>query len=254
MREQTNQTNAEYIEAMMKQFKLVDMREQYRDLIMEAEASSLGYEAFLVRLLSVEEDGKRGRRTRKLCKEACFEEQKRLEDIDYSFNHSLDKDKITDLGNLDFIDSRENVIIIGPPGVGKSMIATGIGMKAVSAGYKVLFVNAKELVDRLYEKMQEGTLRETLGRLNKIPLLIIDELSYVKMDRERESLFFQVIRQRYEKNSLIITTNLPMGRWDELFTGKLAATAILDRLVHHCHILSITGDSYRVKGSTQSVK
>lgn len=254
MREQTNQTNAEYIEAMMKQFKLVDMREQYRDLIMEAEASSMGYEAFLVRLLSVEDDGKRGRRTQKLCKAACFEARKSLEDIDYSFNHSLDKDKITDLGNLDLIDSRENVIIIGPPGVGKSMIATGLGMKAVRAGYKVLFVNAKELVDRLYEKMQEGTLRETLGRLNKIPLLIIDELSYVKMDRERESLFFQVIRQRYEKNSLIITTNLPMGRWDELFTGKLAATAILDRLVHHCHILSITGDSYRVKGSKQSVK
>jgi DNA replication protein DnaC len=118
----------------------------------------------------------------------------------------------------------------------------------------VLFANAKELVDRLHDRMLDGTLRETLEELKKIHLLIIDELSYLNMDRERESLFFQVIRQRYEKNSLIITTNLPMGRWDELFTGKLAATAILDRLVHHCHILSITGDSYRVKGSKQSVK
>ena len=134
------------------------------------------------------------------------------------------------------------------------MIATGIGLNAVAAGYKVLFANAKELVDQLYEKMQEGKLKEMLTALNKIPLLIIDELSYVKMDRERESLFFQVIRQRYEKNSLIITTNLPMGRWDELFSGKLAATAILDRLVHHCHVLSITGDSYRVKGSRQNMK
>ena len=100
----------------------------------------------------------------------------------------------------------------------------------------------------------KGTLREMLEELDKVQLLIVDELSYLKMDRERESLFFQVIRHRYEKSSLIITTNLPMGRWDELFTGKLAATAILDRLVHHCHILSITGDSYRVKGSKQSVK
>ena len=254
MKQQTYQTNAEYIEAMMKQFKLVDMREQYRDLILEAESSSMDYESFLIRLLSVEEDGKRSRRTEKLQKEACFESEKRLEDIDYDFNRTLDRDKIAELGRLDFIDASENVIIIGPPGVGKSMIATGIGMNAVSAGYKVLFVNAKDLVDRLYEKMQDGTLRETLEALSKIPLLIVDELSYVKMDRERESLFFQVIRQRYEKNSLIITTNLPMGRWDELFTGKLAATAILDRLVHHCHILSITGDSYRVKGSKQSVK
>lgn len=254
MKQQAYETNAEYIESMMKQFKLVDMREQYRDLILEAEDSSMDYETFLVRLLAAEEEGKRGRRADKLRKEACFEAEKRLEDINYSFNQSLDKDKITELGRLDFVDAGENVIIIGPPGVGKSMIATGIGMNAVSAGYKVLFVNAKDLVDRLYEKMQEGTLRETLEALNKIPLLIVDELSYLKMDRERESLFFQVIRQRYEKNSLIITTNLPMGRWDELFTGKLAATAILDRLVHHCHILSITGDSYRVKGSKQSVK
>ena len=248
------QTNGEYIEAMMKQFKLVDMREQFRDLIHEAESSGMGYEDFLVRLLAVEEEGKRGRRIEKLRQNACFEAEKRLDEIDYSFNPSLDRDRIIDLGGLGFLEACENIIIIGPPGVGKSMIATGIGMNAVSAGYKVLFANAKELVDQLYERMQEGTLRETLEKLNKIPLLIIDELSYIKMDRERESLFFQVIRQRYEKNSLIITTNLPMGRWDELFTGKLAATAILDRLVHHCHILSITGDSYRVKGSKQSVK
>ena len=248
MKQQAYRTNAEYIEAMMKRFKLVDMREQYRDLILEAQSSAMDYESFLVRLLSIEEDGKRSRRIEKLQKEACFESEKELEDIDYSFNQSLDRDKITELGRLDFIDAGENVIIIGPPGVGKSMIATGIGRNAVSAGYRVLFSNAQELIDRLYEKMQEGTLREMLEALDKIPLLIVDELSYLKMDRERESLFFQVIRHRYEKSSLIITTNLPMGRWDELFTGKLAATAILDRLVHHCHVLSITGDSYRVKG------
>ena len=254
MKQQIYQTNAEYIEAMMKQFKLVDMREQYRDLILEAESAALDYESFLVRLLSIEEEGKRSRRITKLQKEAGFESEKELEDIDYSFNQSLDRDKITELGRLDFIDAGENVIIIGPPGVGKSMIATGIGRNAVSAGYRVLFSNAQDLIDRLYEKMLEGTLREMLEALDKIPLLIVDELSYLKMDKERESLFFQVIRHRYEKRSLIITTNLPMGRWDELFTGKLAATAILDRLVHHCHILSITGDSYRVKGPGQGVK
>ena len=121
------------------------------------------------------------------------------------------------------------------------MIATGIGVNAVNAGYKVLFANAKELVDRLHDRMLDGTLRETLEELKKIHLLIIDELSYLNMDRERESLFFQVIRQRYEKSSLIITTNLPMGRWDELFTGRLAATAILDRVVHHCHVLKYNG-------------
>ena len=253
MKNQVYKSNDDYIEAMMKQFKLVDMRKQFRDIIIEAESANIGYEEFLLKLISVEAEGKQERRRIKLTKEACFEGEKRLEDIDYSFNHTLDKNKITELGRLDFIDDNENIIIIGPPGVGKSMIATGIGLNAVNAGYKVLFANAKDMVDMLFESMQNGELKEILKKLNKIPLLIIDELSYVKMDRERESLFFQVIRQRYEKNSLIITTNLPMGRWDELFTGKLAATAILDRLVHHCHILSITGDSYRVKGSNKKI-
>jgi DNA replication protein DnaC len=246
-------TDAEYIEAMMKKFRLVDMRGQYRDLISEAEASGMSYEEFLIRLLSVEEEGKEYRRTALLRKEACFESEKRLEEIDYRFNQTLDRDKIAELGTLRFMEAGENILIIGPPGVGKSMIATGIGMNAVDKGHRVLFVNAKEFIDALHGKMMAGTLRETLERLDRIPLLIIDELSYLQMDKERESLFFQVIRRRYEKNSLIVTTNLPMGRWDELFTGTLAATAILDRLVHHCHILSITGDSYRVKGPKNSV-
>lgn len=243
-----------YIEATMKKFKLVDMREQYVDLIAEAETTSLGYLDFLIRLLSVEEEGKQTRRYEKLLDKACFESMTTLDEINYEFNHTIEKDKIDELSTLRFLETNENIVIIGPPGVGKSMIATGIGRKACQEGKSVLFVNAKELVDRLRDEMLEGTLAKALENLNKIDLLIVDELSYISMDKERESLFFQIIRQRYEKRSLIVTTNLPMGRWNELFTGQLAATAILDRLLHHCHVLSISGDSYRVKGSKHSVK
>lgn len=243
-----NKEEAAYIESLMKKFKLVDMRNEYQGLIKDAETSNMSHLDFLKKLLEIEAEGKNNRKQERLRDAAGFDSIKRLEDIDYSFNPSLDHDKIAELGSLEFVDLHENVIIIGPPGVGKSMIATGIGLNACNAGYKVLFINAKDLVDQLYEKMQDGLLREALTQLQKIQLLIIDELSYLKMDKEKESLFFQIIRQRYEKGSLIITTNLPMGRWDEIFTGKLAATAILDRLVHHCHVISITGESYRVKG------
>lgn len=243
-----------YADSMMKRFRLVDMRKQYLDIIEEAESCDMGYMDFLIRLLAVEEEGKNNRRQEMLRTRANFDKPSSLEDIDYSFNHTLDKEKIEELGKLHFLESHENIIIIGPPGVGKSMIATGIGMNACNAGKKVLFVNAKELLDKLCDEMLAGNLEETLSKLQKIDLLIIDELSYINMDRERESLFFQIIRQRYEKSSLIITTNLPIGRWNELFTGQLAATAILDRLLHHCHVLSITGDSYRVKGSKLSIK
>ena len=243
--------NDAYITDTMKRFKLVDMRERYPELIREAEQKKISYKDFLINLLKTEQEGKSRRRQKRLLDHGGFEYLKTLDQIDYSFNPSLDPDKIREPGTLRFLDAGENVLIVGPPGVEKTMIATGIGIQACQAGKEVLFTNANDLMDHLTESMQNGTLKETFAELQKIPLLIIDELYYLKMDKEKESLFFQVVRQRYEKSSLIITTNLPPGRWDEIFTGKIAAAAILDRLVHHCHMISITGDSYRVKGEKQ---
>ena len=240
--------NDKYINEQLKLFKLVDMRERYDEIISEAIDEKLGYKDFLIRLIQAEQEGKRKRLEERLILKAGFDFIKTLDDIEYSFNESINYQKIKELGTLSFIEKNENIIIIGPPGVGKSMIATGIGINACKAGKTVLFINAKELMDKLSDSLVKNTLKQTLKSLSKIELLIIDELSYLKMDKEKESIFFQVIRQRYEKSSLIITTNLPMSRWDEVFTGQLAATAILDRLVHHCHIISITGDSFRVKG------
>lgn len=238
----------EYIKNQLKSFKLVDIKENYQEIIDQAIKDKLGYKEFLIKLIALEEEGKKRRLADRLTLKAGFDFIKTLDEVEYSFNKSINYQKIKELGTLSFMDRNENIIIIGPPGVGKTMIATGIEINACKAGKSVMFVNAKELMDKLYDAMIKDTLKQTLKSLNKVQLLIIDELSYLKMDKEKESIFFQVIRQRYEKSSLIITTNLPMSRWDEVFTGQLAATAILDRLVHHCHVLSITGDSFRVKG------
>lgn len=156
----TDEEKDVYISDTMKKFKLVDMREQYQEIISEAKETSMDYQDFLLKLLIIEEEGKTNRRIEMLRNTAGFDNYTRLSDVDYSFNRTLDKDKITWLGKLEFINSRENIIIIGPPGVGKTMIATGIGYNACDAGYNVMFANAKELVDLLYDEMLKGDLQK----------------------------------------------------------------------------------------------
>lgn len=243
-----------YIEQMLKNFKLLDIKEHYQGQIQLAIEKGLSYREFLMNLLSIEELGKRQRLKERNIKAAHFENIKTLDNFDFSFQKNLNKQKIIDLATLSFIEKKENIIFIGPPGVGKSHIATSIGVKACEAGKKVLYVTASELIDDLFRAYENGTLKIKFKRLSKVDLLIIDELGHFKMDKEKESIFFQLIRQRYEKNSLIITTNLPLGQWDAIFTSRLAATAVLDRLVHHAHVISITGDSYRVKGDLNHEK
>lgn len=225
------------------------MQLNYESEIAYAIENNIGHREFLVRLLEIEANGKRERNTERNIKAARFEGIKTLDGFDFSFPDKINEAKIRDLETLSFIKNKENVILIGPPGVGKSHISISLGVLACKNGLKVLFTPAQELVDKLYKSYLDGTLENKFKAIRKVDLLIIDELGHFQMDKEKESIFFQIIRQRYEKGSLIITTNVPLGNWDKIFTSKLAATAILDRLMHHCHLISITGDSYRVKGN-----
>lgn len=238
----------QYIIDTLKSFKLVEMREQYTIEIEKAIKSKLSYKEFLVNLIKVEEIGKQKRSVDRSIKNANFESIKTFQEYDFSFHNHSYTQKLKSLSELNFIKQKENIILIGPPGVGKSHIATALGVEACNKGYKVSFINASKLMDDLLKALSCGNINLELKKLSKIDLLIIDELGYLIMDKEKESLFFQLIRHRYEKNSLIITTNLPFKQWNEVFTSQIAATAILDRLIHHSHIVSITGDSYRVKG------
>lgn len=245
MAAKTSELNIE-IRNLLKQFKLPDIYERYDEEIQAAADSNIGYREFLYRLLKIEEKGKKRRLTERNIKKACFDKPKSIEGFDFNFPDSINKSKILDLATLSFMDKNENLVFIGPPGVGKSHLAVAVGLKACEKGKSVLFVNAIELVDDLYNAIQAGTLKQKFAKLSKIDLIIIDDIGYLKMDKEKESIFFQLIRQRYEKSSLIVTTNLPFNRWDEVFTSELAASAVLDRLLHHSHVISITGDSYRV--------
>jgi len=241
-------TSPDHIISLLKQFKLLDMQLNFESEIAYAIENKIGHREFLVRLLEIEANGKRERNAMRNIKAAKFEGIKTLDGFDFSFPDNINEAKIRDLQTLSFIKNKENVILIGPPGVGKSHISTALGVLACNTSLKVLFTPAQELMDKLYKSYLDGTLENKFKAIRKVDLLIIDELGHFQMDKEKESLFFQIIRQRYEKGSLIITTNIPLGNWDKIFTSKLAATAILDRLMHHCHLISITGDSYRVKG------
>lgn len=241
-----------YIKSVLKTFKLVDISLRYKELVEAAIEKNMGYKEFLMSLLMAEQEGKQKRRAQRNVKSANFEKISTLEEYDFSFHKYQNMQKIKELATLKFMEQKENIIFIGKTGVGKSHIATGIGLKACEAGKKVLFVNALDLINNLSKSASEGTLKESLHRLSRIDLMIIDELGYLKMDREKESIFFQLVRSRYEKKSIVITTNLKLREWDEVFTSQLAATAILDRLVHHCHIVQMgiedDADSYRIKG------
>jgi DNA replication protein DnaC len=241
----------EYIYNTLKKFKMVDIRNNYNDLIKEAEEEKLDYKSFLIKLIQYEDQGKQKRMVERNIKAAGFDKENTLGNYDFAFHSYRHMAKIMELASLNFMDLNENVLLIGPPGVGKSHIGTAIGIKACEAGKRVIFANANEFIDELADWAHEGTLKDILKKLSRIELILLDELGYLKMDKEKESLFFQFIRHRYEKNALIITTNLPLEHWGEIFTSQLAATAILDRLVHHSHIVSITGDSYRVKGKSK---
>jgi len=154
---------------------------------------------------------------------------------------------IAHLGTLDFVEARDNVVFLGPPGTGKTHLATGIAIRACQAGHRVAFATAAEWVARLGDAHAQGRLHAELTRLGRVPLLIVDEVGYIPFDGEAANLFFQLVSARYERASLIVTSNKPFGRWGEVFGDATVAAAMIDRLVHHAEVVNLKGDSYRLK-------
>jgi DNA replication protein DnaC len=227
--------------------KLVATRERLDALLQEAARRELGFMDFLDLVLSEEAQSKDLKRTRMGIQIAHFPVVRRLEDFDFSLQPSVDPKLIRELETGRFIANGENVLLLGPPGVGKTHLAIGLGRKVVEHGASALFVPALGLVAQMMRAESEGRLEERLTHLTKPKLLIIDELGYLPFERRAAHLLFQLVNRRYERGSLILTSNQPVGNWGEVFGDAVLATAILDRLLHHSHVITIKGESYRLR-------
>jgi DNA replication protein DnaC len=180
-------------------------------------------------------------------KSAVFPVKKTLEEFDFEFQKSIDKKVIEDLATLRFVHNSENIVFLGPPGVGKSHLAIALGIEAVKVGISVYFTNTGNLIEKLKTANKEGILEKKIRDLLKYKVLIIDEIGYLQFDEEGAHCLFQLISRRYEKNSTILTSNKSYGEWGEIFKDHVIAAALLDRILHHSTTINIKGESYRMK-------
>ncbi|GAA3767351.1 IS21-like element helper ATPase IstB [Salinactinospora qingdaonensis] len=212
-----------------------------------ARAESWTYEEFLAACLQREVAAREEHGGAARVRQARFPALKSLEEFDYDHQRSLNRETMAHLGTLDFVAARENVVFLGPPGTGKTHLSIGLGIRACQAGHRVAFATAAQWVNRLAQAHEAGRLEAELVRLARIPLLVIDEVGYVPFEAEAANLFFQLVSNRYERASLIVTSNKPFGRWGEVFGDDTVAAAMIDRLVHHAEVVALKGDSYRLK-------
>jgi DNA replication protein DnaC len=180
-------------------------------------------------------------------KKAGFPIEKTIEGFEFDFQPSIERSMINGLATLKFIANCENIVFLGPPGVGKTHLAVALGIQAIKAGYKAYFANAGALIEHLVEAKRQERLEENIKRLAKFQLLIVDEIGYLPFSNEGSHAFFQLISKFYETRSIIFTSNKSYGQWGEVIGDHVIASAILDRILHHCTTVNIRGDSYRLK-------
>ncbi len=245
---------SEQVDALCAELALTAVANHYATLADEAAKKKRSFVDFLETVLAEEASLREERRRETLRRMAAFPSIKTLEQFDFEAAPGVPKARIQELAGLAFIERRENVIFLGPSGTGKSHLATALGVRATERRYKVRFVTAADLVLQLEKARREHRFDQYLKRAILGPsLLILDEIGYLPLKKEQADMFFQVVAKRYEQGSVILTSNLSFGDWEETFDGNAALTsAMLDRLLHHAHVIQIRGESYRLRQARQS--
>ncbi len=237
----------ERLERHLTRLKLVSTRERLDTLLETGAKGEMSFLEFLDHVIREEVQSKDQKRARMRIQMAKFPLDRRLEDYDFSLQPSLDRRLVAELETGRYLANATNVLLLGPPGVGKTHLAIALGRKAIEQGYSCRFIHAADLVHQLGKADQHGALDEALGVFARPHLLIVDELGYLPLERQAGHLVFHLVRKRYERGSLMMTSNQPIGAWGEMLADEVVATAILDRLLHHSHIVTIKGESYRLR-------
>jgi DNA replication protein DnaC len=245
---------SERIDALCQDLSLSAVASHYATLADEAVKKKRSYLEFLEQVLAAEHALRQERSRQMLVKLATFPSVKTLDQFDFEAGAGAPKARIQELAGLAFVARRENVIFLGPSGTGKSHLAIALGLRATERGFKVRFITAADLVLQLEKARREERFDQYLKRAILGPrLLIVDEIGYLPLKKDQADLFFQVIAKRYEQGSVILTSNLSFGDWEQTFADSAALTsAMLDRLLHHAHVIQIRGDSYRLRQARQS--